>query len=326
MADTAAGDGHPQAPAPGPTGGPEPRVAKAGDPGAGGGELVAWRRFLDRVTERLEEAGLPSPGPDARRLLEEVSGHRGAALHAHLDDPASRLGVAHLEGLLARRVAGEPLQYVLGNWSFRKLDLFVDPRVLIPRPETETLVDRALAELDRQGVGGHEPARVADLGTGSGAIALSLAAERPRTEVVATDISVDALEVARANLAGLGRPATRVELREGSWFDALDPSWRGHLVVANPPYVARDDPLPDDVRRWEPPGALVAGTSGTEALEVLVDGALDWLEPGGALVVELAPHQADQVAKRAGAAGWVEVDTHPDLAGRARVLVARRPS
>lgn len=295
-----------------------------GDAGPGAGELVAWRRFLDRVTERLERAGLPSPGADARRLLEEASGHRGAALHAHLDDPASRLGVAHLEGLLARRVAGEPLQYVLGTWSFRHLDLFVDARVLIPRPETEVLVDHALAELDRQGVGHDRLARVADLGTGSGAIALSLAVERPRTQVVATDLSQGALEVARANLAGLGRPATRVELRQGSWFDALDPSWRGHLVVANPPYVAEDDPLPEEVRQWEPGRALVAGPSGAEALEILVDGALGWLEPGGALVVELAPQQGEPMAARAESVGWQAVTVHPDLAGRPRVLVARR--
>jgi release factor glutamine methyltransferase len=227
--------------------------------------------------------------------------------------------------VLERRLAGEPLQYALGRWSFRRLDLFVDRRVLIPRPETEVVVDHALAELDRLGDG---PARrvAVDLGTGSGAIALSLAVERPALEVWATDVSEPALDVARANLAGTGRAGTRVRLAVGSWFEALPAELAGRvdLVVANPPYVATGEVLPDEVGAWEPRGALVAGPTGREALETLIEGAARWLAPGRSLVLELAPHQADPVAHRAVVAGLVEVRVEPDLTGRPRVLVARR--
>ncbi|MGH9164990.1 MAG: methyltransferase, partial [Acidimicrobiales bacterium] len=150
---------------------------------------------------------------DARRIVERASGHEGADHHAHLDEIASSRSATHVEQMVARRAAGEPLQYVLGAWGFRTLDLFVDRRVLIPRPETETVVDMALAELALLArLAGPAPARpvVVDLGTGSGAIALSVAVEVPSAEVWATDRSAGALAVARANLAGIGRAATRV--------------------------------------------------------------------------------------------------------------------
>jgi release factor glutamine methyltransferase len=262
--------------------------------------------------------------------VEQASGLEGSDLAVALDEPATRLAVAAAERMVERRLAGEPLQYVLGGWGFRSLDLFVDPRVLIPRPETEVVVGRALAELDRI-VGDSpetdDPVQVVDLGTGSGAIALSIASERTRAQVWATDASADALAVARSNLAGVGRAARRVRLSEGSWFDALPHSLRGavHLVVSNPPYVAADEVLPAEVADWEPRDALVAGQNGTEALEAIVEGAADWLRPGGAVVAELAPHQAEVVEHLAVRAGLVGVRTFPDLAGRARVLRARRP-
>jgi release factor glutamine methyltransferase len=234
--------------------------------------------------------------------------------------------VARFDAVLGRRLAGEPLQYALGRWSFRRLDLLVDRRVLIPRPETEVVVDHALAELD--GLGAGPAGRVAvDLGTGSGAIALSLAVERPGLVVWATDVSEAALDVARANLAGTGRAGTRVRLAIGSWFDALPAELAGRidLVVANPPYVATGETLPHEVAAWEPPGALVAGPTGLEDLQALIDGARRWLAPGGVLVLELAPHQAGSVAARAREAGLVRVRVEPDLSGRPRVLVARRP-
>src|SRR5690606_38267662 len=144
-------------------------------------------------------------------------------------------GAIHLDAMLARRERGEPLQYVMGRWGFRSLDLLVDDRVLIPRPETEVLAGLALDEVRRLGA----PIAV-DLGTGSGAIALSLAAEQPGLEVWGTDASEDALAVARANLAGLGRAATRVRLVAGDWFAALPAELAGRIgvVVSNPPYVA----------------------------------------------------------------------------------------
>jgi release factor glutamine methyltransferase len=241
-----------------------------------------------------------------------------------LDDPVTRREVAHADAMSARRARGEPLQYVVGRWGFRSLDLFVDGRVLIPRPETETVVDEALAEVERLGRPGRAVV-AADLGTGSGAIALSLAVELPGAEVWAVERSPGALEVAGANLAGLGRPANRVRLVEGSWFDGLPPELRGRLdlVVANPPYVAEDDPLDPEVADWEPREALVAGPTGTEDLAAIIAAAPGWLARPGVLVCELAPTQADEVVALARQAGFATAEVRPDLSGRPRTLVAR---
>lgn len=287
-------------------------------------DAVAWRSLLAEATERLGQAGLPSPSLDARRLVECASGAEPDEFPFVLDEPATQRGVAHFDAMLDRRVRGEPLQYVLGGWSFRSLDLFVDRRVLIPRPETETVVECALAELDRRPE--HDgPLLVADLGTGSGAIALAIAQERTGVEVWATDASSDAIDIASGNLAGLGRVGTRVRLAVGSWFDALPASLRGRLdmLVSNPPYVADDEDLPAEVADWEPHAALRAGPIGTEALVTIIDGAGAWLVPSGSLVLELAPGQAAAMADRARAAGFVDVVVAPDLTGRDRVLIAR---
>jgi release factor glutamine methyltransferase len=215
---------------------------------------------------------------------------------------------------------------VLGHWGFRSLDLMVDRRVLIPRPETEQVVEVALAELDR--LGGREvPTTVVDLGTGSGAIALSIATERVRATVWATDLSAAALEVARANLAGVGRAAARVTLVEGDWYSALPGELRGRvqLVVSNPPYVTTTVELPAEVADWEPSTALLAGDDGLDALRVVVAGAGGWLEPDGVLVCEISPEQAGAVQALA-AGHFAEARVEPDLAGRPRTLVARWPS
>lgn len=293
-----------------------------------GTDEVPWRVLLAEAEQRLRSGGVATAPSDARRLLEEVTGAEGADLALALGEPATQRGVAHLERMVERRVAGEPLQYVLGRWSFRELDLFVDPRVLIPRPETEVVAGLAIDELRRRRSvqpPGSARLRALDLGTGSGAIALSIAAECAGVEVWATDRSGDALAVARSNLAGIGRRGTVVTMSEGSWFDALDPALRAgfDVVVANPPYVAADDDLPDEVADWEPGSALVAGPTGTEDLEHLVDEAPGWLVAAGALVLELAPHQAESIAERARARGFVEVEVVADLVGRDRAVVAR---
>lgn len=232
------------------------------------------------------------------------------------------LAEAKVARMIERRQAGEPLQYVLGSWGFRTLDLFVDRRVLIPRPETEVVAGHALVEADRVHAAGVGRVRVADLGTGSGAIGLAVAAERPWTEVWLTDASPEALAVARANLAGIGRHGTRVTVAEGSWFEALPPE-PFDVIVSNPPYVAAGEDLPPEVADWEPASALVSGPTGREALEHLVDGAPAHLSAGGALVLELAPHQIDDLQGWAEARGYAEIEVHRDLAGRDRVLVAR---
>lgn len=261
-------------------------------------------------------------------MLERASGYDRAGLVPRLGDPVPARTVAYVEAMVERRVRGEPLQYVLGVWGFRRLDLVVDRRVLIPRPETEVVVEVALEELARQGAGALAPGEplAVDLGTGSGAIALSVALEAPRARVWGTDRSPDALAVARANLAGMGgRVAPRVRLVEGDWYAALPDELRGRvdLIVSNPPYVAAGEPLPAEVAEWEPAGALVAGPTGLEDVTCILAGAPSWLRRPGSVVVEIAPSQAEAAAALAADAGFEEVDVRPDLAGRLRVLVAR---
>jgi len=225
------------------------------------------------------------------------------------------------EARVARRAGGEPLQYIEGQAAFRDLFLTVDPSVLIPRPETEQLVEQVL-EWSR----GRERLVGLDLGTGSGAIAIALASEGPFQQIVAVDISSDALNVARHNVleAGVG---SRVDLRHGSLFAPLGSDERFHVVISNPPYVALGEAysLPAEVRDWEPEEALIAGTTGLEVIEAIVDGATRVLESGGLLAIELAPDIA------AAAARLVEAEVEygrprllPDLAGRTRILLAER--
>jgi release factor glutamine methyltransferase len=264
------------------------------------------------------------PDIEARWLVEEVSGLD----RSRWSEPVEPGAAARLQVLVERRVAGVPLQYLIGRWSFRRLDLVVDSRVLIPRPETEVVAGLAI-EAARRGVGG-AGCTVADVGTGSGAIALAVADEVPHAEVWATDASPGALEVARVNLAALKpEAASRVHLAQGMWYEALPGGLRGRLavVVSNPPYVTEAEyaALAPEVRDHEPAGALVAGPTGRECLEHLVAGGLEWLEPGGALVLELAPDQAAPMRAAAEAAGYEAVTVHPDLTGRDRVLAARKP-
>lgn len=282
--------------------------------------MTTLRQLADEAEARLARAGLTSPHVDARRIVERAAGLEPSEYHRCLNDAATRRTVGFFDLMVARREQGEPLQYVVGRWSFRALELLVDSRVLIPRPETEVVVDHGLREARRIG------ARTAvDLGTGSGAIALSLAVELgPPVEVWATDVSADALAVARANLAGVGRAATRVRMVEGDWFAALPSDLMGavDLIVSNPPYVAEGDDLPSEVADWEPRHALIPGPSGLEAIERIVAGAPAWLARPGALVVELAPAQAERAVELARAAGFDDARVEPDLAGRPRALIA----
>jgi release factor glutamine methyltransferase len=277
---------------------------------------VTWRQLYLEALERLSDRHA------ARWFVEEASGGTWPAV---LDDPVPTRGERALRSLVERREVGEPVQYVLGHWAFRRLDLMVDRRVLIPRPETEVVVEVALSELARLA----GPALVVDLGTGSGAIALSIATEWAGAEVWATDLSEDALAVASANLAGLGaKAAGRARLVQGSWWQALPAGLKGalDLAVTNPPYVAERElaSLPPEVAGWEPVQALVAGPSGLEALSAIIAEAPVWLAPRSAFVAEIAPHQDRAAVELAYSAGFAEAFVKPDLAGRPRVLVARR--
>lgn len=319
------------------------------------------RQLVKTTTSRLASA------TEAQWVVEHAlavdGSSKGRLAHGSLtvlgqDEPVSPSVVSLVESLVERRQAGEPLQYVLGTWPFRTLELAVDHRVLIPRPETEQVVEVALAELRRvmaqRGGPGTAvwPPRTVDLGTGSGAIALSLAVEggsrHADLEVWATDSSTDALDVARSNLEvlldsdpddvrarhGAARlDAAHVHLLHGSWFAALPAYLAGSivLIVSNPPYVSAEEypDLDPVVHDWEPEGALVAGpgsdgSAGLADVETIIAGAPRWLVDGGAVVIELAPHQAEVAAAMARRGGFVDVRVEPDLAGRPRALVASK--
>jgi release factor glutamine methyltransferase len=265
--------------------------------------LVAAAKRLARVSD--------SPRLDAELLLAHVMGVSRAWLVAHADDPAA---AGPFESLVARRVSGEPLAYILGFRDFWKLSLIVTPAVLVPRPETELLVELALRHPPA-------PARLLDLGTGSGAIALALASERPNWAVTATDVSPEALAVARANAVELD--LTRVELLQGSWYEPV--AGRGFdLIVSNPPYVGQDDPeLAHPTLGHEPQSALTPGRDGMAALRAIIEGAPRHLARNGWLLLEHGYRQAEKVARELVARGFGHVRSHRDLAGHERVTEAR---
>jgi release factor glutamine methyltransferase len=273
-------------------------------------------------TETTETIGDRS---SARWLCEVATALDGDDFLAALDEPVTVRMVAHLDAMLARHRTGEPLQYVLGRWSFRHLDLAIDPRVLIPRSETEEVAGVAidLARAIHRDTGA---VAVADLGTGSGAIGLSMAYELPLagTSVLLTDCSVDALDVARANLAGLGRAGAGVRIAQGEWFDAMAAGERFDVIVSNPPYVATTTAeLEPSVRDWEPHAALFAGVDGLDDLRVIVAGAPGHVRRGGWLVLEIGADQADETRKLMVAAGFSDVEVRRDLAGRPRIALGR---
>jgi release factor glutamine methyltransferase len=265
----------------------------------------------------------------AKWLCEHASGAENAAdFDAMRNELVSSRAGLHLEAMVRRLLGGEPLQYVMGRWAFRRLDLLVDRRVLIPRADTETLVEVALQSLATRRATREEPAVVADLGTGSGAVGLALLDESPLGSLTVwmTDASQDALDVARANAAGLGRRAGGARFALGSWFEALPVEMRGmfDVIVSNPPYIAVGDAeVEEQVRAWEPHGALFAGDDGLDAVRTIVSGARDWLAPGGVLALEIGHTQARAVSELMRENGFVDVSVCRDAAGRNRVVVSR---
>ena len=267
------------------------------------------RQALERTAERLDTAGCETPRVDAELLVAHVLGTTRSGVVADGDRPLTEAEAASLAALVERRSVREPLAYVLGEWGFRRLTLEVDRRVLVPRPETEIVVERCLAR-----IGGLMAPRVLDVGTGSGAIALAIADEHPDARVTGIDISADALAVARANAL---RTGLAVQFLQGDLFAGLQEGpWS--LVVSNPPYVRADDAdgLQPEVRDWEPAVALVA----EGATEAVARGAGAVLEPGGALVLEVADGDAARVAALLRKLGYEDVNVTHDLTGRERVV------
>ena len=275
--------------------------------------LAAARRAL---------AGLEPVGLDASVLLAHVLGVPRTALIAHPErglDPAER---ARFAALTARRAAGEPLARLTGRREFRSLDFEVDHSTLVPRPETEHLVDAALAAVAEE-IGRAGSARVADLGTGCGAVAVAIAREAPAAEVVATDVDREALAVACRNVRRLA--PGRVVLRHGSWCGPLE-AGACSAIVSNPPYLRAADPcLQGDGVRHEPRRALVGGRDGLAAIRIIARGAGRCLRPGGRLALEHGADQGAAVRRLLRAAGFRRVGTVRDLAGRERITQGARP-
>jgi len=255
---------------------------------------------------------------DAQVLLGHALGRSRSELMLHAEDLVAPEALSGFEQAVQRRAAGEPLAYIVGGREFWSLDLQITPAVLVPRPETELVVERCLA------LCGGSSAAMADLGTGSGAIALAVGWERRGWSVTATDRSPAALELARANARALG--IHNVRFVAGSWFAALGEE-RFDLIASNPPYVAREDPaLNDPALRHEPLEALASGATGLEDLAALIAGAPPHLRSGGWLVLEHGPDQPQPLAELLVAGGFRHVRCHADLAGLARVTEAQWPA
>ena len=278
---------------------------------------TTWRELLAETQATLGSK------QDARFLCEHAAGLDAAEFTSALGEVVSQRMGGYVQEMVRRRLAGEPLQYVMGRWAFRHLDLSVDARVLIPRPETELVAEVAL-----EAARAVQPSRVVvDMGTGSGAIGLSLAHELPLagTTVWLTDVSPDALDVARANSAGIGRNGANVRIAAGDWFAALPAELAGtvDVLVANPPYVAEGDvDVEDVVSRHEPHIALFSGNDGLDAIRAIAAGVRHWLRPGGVLVLEIGHQQGVAVRDVLAAHGLRDVQIRGDLTGRDRIAVA----
>ena len=272
--------------------------------------------LLEAVTTRL--AGVSeSPRLDAEILLGRAIDMPRSYLFAHPEDVPDEAAVARFEGTVERRMNGEPMAYIMGIREFWSMELMVTPATLVPRPETEILVDRALGQIPRKA-----EYRVLDLGTGSGAIALAIARERPMCHVVAVDVSEDALAVAAQNARHLD--LGNIEFRQGDWTDPVR-SETFELVVSNPPYVADKDPALDTLRH-EPASALAAGADGLDAIRTLAERCLDVVAPGAPLMIEHGADQESEVRGILAAHEWVEIECHKDYAGLPRVTAARGPT
>ncbi|MBI3778385.1 MAG: peptide chain release factor N(5)-glutamine methyltransferase [Gammaproteobacteria bacterium] len=269
-----------------------------------------------QTAARELQATSPAPRLDTEVLLMHVFGLDRSALiargHISLTDDQFH----QLEKLIARRRGGEPVAYLTGTREFWSMALNVSPAVLIPRPETELLVEKALERIPRDAEW-----TIADLGTGSGAIALAIAKERPRCRVIATDISPPALDVARSNAARFN--LTRVEFREGSWLEPLM-SMKLDMIVSNPPYVRADDPhLQQGDIRFEPAQALAAGPDGLDDIRSIILSARDYLQPAAWLLFEHGWDQGNAVGLFLHRHGYRNIVCHPDIGGRDRVTACR---
>jgi len=265
---------------------------------------------VSRLSDRSDSACL-----DAEILLCQTINVPRSYLFAHPEDVLDELTRDRFEAQLQRRISGEPISYITGTREFWSHDFLVSPATLIPRPETELLVELALREIPRK-----SEWQVLDLGTGSGAIAISIAAERLRSQVTATDISPDALAIAREN--GGQAELSNLVFLAGSWAAPVTGKLF-NIIVSNPPYVAEDDTALAALQ-YEPKKALISGMDGLDDIRILARDCADILAQDGWLMMEHGINQADDVANILKAENWTDITCHNDLSGRPRVTVARR--
>lgn len=292
------------------------------------GRTWTCKDILDWTTSYLERKGDEHPRISAQWLLCAVTGLSRVELYTHFDQPLSPEELASMHKAIERRVAGEPLQYVTGDTAFRHIIVRCEPEVLIPRPETELLVDFVLDSLPRAADGTPMPALVLEVGTGTGCIACSLARERAKTHVVATDVSPAAIALATRNRDAL-HLAPYVDIVPSDLAAGIDPALMGHFeaLVSNPPYIpsAVIPTLPHEVEGFEPHLALDGGQDGLDIYRRLLDLAPRALRPGGLLAVELFETTLDEAAYLAREqVGWASVEVREDYTHRPRFLVARR--
>ena len=285
-------------------------------------DTVSWREMLATTVQQLGNA------QEARWLCEHASGMDSAEFSAEQDQLVTVACAKSLHSMVRDRLSGVPLQYVMKRWAFRHLDVMVDERVLIPRPETEQVVQIAL-DIARK-IRSNGALRVVDLGTGSGVIGLSMAFElgAEAAHVWLTDASVDALDVARANMIGIGRAAANVRIAHGSWWNALPQDIAGQIDIAicNPPYIAQDSSeVAPDVHMYEPHSALYAHDNGLADLRTVIEDASTWLKQSGWLVLEIGYQQGPEVLAMMTASGLVGAEIKQDLSGRDRIAVGQLP-
>jgi release factor glutamine methyltransferase len=281
-------------------------------------DSITWREMLVSTSEIVGDRTV------AKWLCQHAAGVEADEWLDAVDEKVTQRCGLHLDAMVRRYLAGEPLQYVLGRWAFRHLDLMVDQRVLIPRPETEQLVEIVLSFIKSRPDTQHT---IVDLGTGTGAIGLSLLHELSlgTAQVWLTDASRDATDVARANLAGIGRAAMYGQVVFGQWYEALPQQLYGTIdvIVSNPPYIAvGDEEVEDKVRDWEPHIALYSNDNGLADIQTIVGSATGWLRPGGVLALEIGYQQAEYVSGLCRDSGLVNVVVHRDAAGHQRFVTA----
>ncbi len=278
--------------------------------------ILAMTDKRHNVAELLAHAGRAIDRVDAELLLAHALGKGRSWLFAHATDPVADDAHASFQALLRRRIDGEPVAYLTGSRGFWTLDLEVTSATLVPRPETELLVELALARIPAE-----VSLRVADLGTGSGAIALAIASERPQTRIIATDASTAALQVAQRN--ALRNGIANIQFRSGDWYAAVQGE-HFDIIISNPPYIADGDPhLDQGDLRFEPAMALACGPDGLNAIRTIVGQGSDHLDAGGWLLLEHGWDQGDAVRSLLSGAGFIGVETEQDLEGRDRVSLGR---